>query len=47
MKNYLPSLPQVSRETLAVLAATIAAAWIVSRFPKLQKFVTDNSFTVR
>lgn len=43
MKTYLPSLPQISRETIAVLVATIAAAYIISRFPAVQRFVRDNS----
>lgn len=47
MKNYLPDLPQISRETLAVLAASLLAAFIISRFPQVQKFINDNSVTVR
>lgn len=40
---YLPSGPQLSREVLAVLFATVAAAWIISQFPAVQKLVRDNS----
>jgi uncharacterized protein (UPF0333 family) len=47
LKNYLPSLPQLSKETLAVLGATLLAAWVISRFPAVSKFVSDNSVTVR
>ena len=44
---WLPTLPQVSRETLAVLAATVLAAYIISRFPAVQKFINSNSLTVK
>jgi hypothetical protein len=44
---YLPSLPQISKETLAVLAATLIAAYLISRFPALSTFVSTNSVTVR
>lgn len=43
MKGYLPGLPQVSREVIAVLIATVAAAWIISQFPAVRKLVRDNS----
>jgi len=47
MKNWLPSLPAISRETLAVLAATLIAAYIISRFPQVQRFINENSVTVK
>ena len=47
MNGYLPSWPQVSRETLAVLAATLIAAYIISRVPALAQFVGANSLTVK
>ena len=43
VKAYIPSAPQVSREVIAVLIATIAAAWIISRFPAVQRLVKQNS----
>lgn len=43
LKRYLPSLPQVSRETIALLAATVLAAWIVSKVPAWQRLVRDGS----
>lgn len=46
MKGF-PTLPQVSTETLAIIAGTLLAAWVISRFPSLQTFVTQNSVTVR
>lgn len=45
--KYLPSLPQLAAETVAVLAATLIAAYLISRFPSVQRFVSDNSVTVR
>lgn len=43
----VPTLPQISVEALAILAGTLLAAWAISRFPQLQKFVTENSVSVR
>jgi hypothetical protein len=42
-KKFLPSLPQVSREALAVLAATLLASWVISKVPAFKKLVQDNS----
>jgi hypothetical protein len=46
-RGWLPTLPQISSETLAVLAASLLAAYIISRFPQVQKFINDNSVTVK
>lgn len=43
LKRYLPSLPQVSRETIALLAATLLAAWLVAKVPAWQRLVRDGS----
>lgn len=43
LKRYLPSLPQVTRETFAVLAATVVAAWVISKVPALQRLVRAGS----
>lgn len=43
LKPYLPTLPQVSRETLAVLAATVIAAWVISHVPALSRLVRASS----
>ncbi len=45
--KYLPSMPQLTAETLAVLGATLIAAWLISRFPAVQRFVANNSVSVR
>lgn len=47
LKNIIPTGPQVAREALIVLGGVLIAAFILSRFPKLQKFVSDNSLTVK
>ena len=47
LKSIIPTGPQVAREALIVLGGLLVAAFILSRFPKLQKFVTDNSLTVK
>lgn len=47
MNNYLPTLPQISRETIAVIAATIIAAWVITRFPSIQRLVNDGSVTIK
>lgn len=44
---YLPSLPQTVRETLAILVATIGAAYIISRFPAVREFVNANAVVIR
>lgn len=47
IKNIIPTGPQVAREALIVLGGVLIAAFIISRFPSLQKFVSDNSVTVK
>ena len=45
--RYLPTLPQLTSETLSILAATLIAAWIISQFPAARRFVNDNSVTLK
>lgn len=47
LKSIIPTGPQVAREALIVLGGLLVAAFILSRFPKLQKFVTQNSLTIK
>lgn len=47
LKTIIPTGPQVAREALIVLGGVLIAAFILSRFPALQKFVSDNSLTVK
>jgi len=44
--KIVPTFPQVARETIVVLVAALAAAFILSRFPALKNFVAANSITV-
>lgn len=43
LRDYLPSLPQLTSEILAVLGATIFVSLLISNVPALQKLVRDNT----
>lgn len=47
LKSIIPSPEAVLREGVIVLGGVLIAAFIISRFPKLQAFVTGNSITVK
>ena len=47
LSKIIPTGPEVAREALIVLAGVLIAALILSRFPALQKFVSQNSLTVK
>ena len=47
LSKIIPTGPEVAREALVVLAGVLIAALILSRFPALQKFVSQNSLTVK
>ena len=47
ISKIIPTGPEVAREALIVLAGVLIAALILSRFPALQKFVSQNSLTVK
>jgi len=47
LKAIIPTAPEIARETIIVLCGLCAAAFILSRFPALRKFVTENSLTVK
>lgn len=47
LTKIIPTGPEVAREALVVLAGVLIAALILSRFPALQKFVSQNSLTVK
>lgn len=46
-KKMIPSVPEVVREGAIVLGGLLIAAYVISKFPALQKFVTNNSITVK
>ena len=43
ISSYLPTMPQVSREAIAVIAATVISAWVISRIPAVRDLVRNNS----
>lgn len=43
IKKFIPSAPQVSREAIAILAATLIASWVISKVPAWAKLVRENS----
>jgi len=47
LPNFVPTPPEMGREIIIVLVGVLGAAFILSRFPKLQAFVSANSVTVK
>jgi hypothetical protein len=47
LKKIIPAPEAVLREGLIVLGGVLIAAYILSKFPTLQQFVTSNSLTVK
>lgn len=47
MSKFIPTVPEMVRETIIVVVGTLAAAYLISRFPALQKLVNDNSVQVK
>ncbi len=47
LSKIIPSGPEVARETIVVLCGLLLAAYIISKFPRVQKFVAANSLTVK
>lgn len=43
LNRYLPSLPQVSREVVTMLAATLLVAYVIARVPAWQRLVRESS----
>jgi len=43
LNNYLPTLPQISREALATLAGVVIAAWLLSQMPGLKAWVKEQN----
>jgi len=46
LKKVIPSPLEVAREGLIVLGGLLLAAYVISKFPAVQKFVAANSLTV-
>lgn len=47
VKQVVPPPVAVLREGLIVLGGVLLAAYVISRFPAVQKFVMANSVTVK
>lgn len=47
IKAFIPTAPELVRETIIVLVGVLVASYIISRFPELKSFVTGNSLTVK
>lgn len=47
IKEIIPPPVAVMREGLIVLGGILIAAFIISRFPTLKTWVTDNSVTLK
>lgn len=47
LKNFVPTLPEISKEALTVLAGLLIASYLISRFPAVQRFVASSSITLR
>jgi hypothetical protein len=47
VQQIIPPWHAVAREGLIVLGGILIAAFVISRFPKLQQFVQSNSVTLK
>jgi len=46
VKQVVPAPTAIVRESIIVLGGVLIAAFVISRFPALKKFVADASITV-
>ncbi|GAC1611095.1 MAG: hypothetical protein NVS3B3_21470 [Aquirhabdus sp.] len=44
--KYLPTLPEVIKEGIIVVASTLIAAWIISKIPHAKKLVDGSKITI-
>ncbi len=44
-RTYLPTVPELTREVVLLLAATVITAVLVSRIPALKALVRDGSLS--
>ncbi|WP_314434603.1 hypothetical protein [Massilia timonae] len=47
LKKVIPEPTAVLREGIIVLGGILLAAFVISRFPSLKTWVSDNSVTVK
>ncbi|MES2367193.1 MAG: hypothetical protein V4563_15050 [Pseudomonadota bacterium] len=43
LQNYIPTLPQIAKQTIVAIVSLVIASWIIAQFPQVKKFVNDNS----
>lgn len=43
MKAWIPTLPEIGRETLIIMAGALIAALVLSRMPKVRDFIQSNT----
>lgn len=47
LKKIIPQPDRIALEIIATLIGVLGAAYIISKFPKAQTFVQQNSVTVK
>jgi hypothetical protein len=47
LKKLVPTPVEMAREGIIVLAGILMAAFVISRFPAVQKFVSANALTIK
>ncbi|MBC3878772.1 hypothetical protein H8K38_13240 [Undibacterium sp. FT79W] len=47
ISSYIPSLHEVVKEGIIVLAGTLLAAYVISRVPAVKALVEGNTLTVK
>ncbi|MES2249207.1 MAG: hypothetical protein V4645_18145 [Pseudomonadota bacterium] len=43
MKAWIPTLPEIGRETLIIMAGALIAALVLSRLPTVRDFIQKNT----
>jgi hypothetical protein len=43
LNKFIPSLPEVARETVVIMAGALLAALILSRLPAVRTFIQSNT----
>ena len=43
MKSLIPTLPEIGRETVIIMAGALLAALILSRLPAVRNFIQSNT----
>jgi hypothetical protein len=47
MKAIIPSVPEVLREAIILGAGLLVVAVVLNSFPKVKKYITDASITIK